>query len=276
MVVKVCFRAWRKCFNKSDASAKEMGCGPSRPAAEKKKHHRFGHGESTKQMLRDELREDGRPAAEPSGADAALFSPCRVYGSNLFKLLLIGDSGVGKSSLLLRFAEDTYTESFISTIGVDFKSRTIELDGKTIKLQIWDTAGQERFGKMKSPYYRGAHGIIVVFDVTDQESFSNVKQWLHEIDKYAPANVKKLLVGNKCDLASKRAVPTEQAAEFAESLGVEYLETSAKSALNVEKAFTTMASEIRKWMQSQPAPAAQTKVNIGKGQAIGKESGGCC
>ena len=116
----------------------------------------------------------------------------------------------------------------------------------------------------------------MVFDVTDQESFNNVKQWLHEIDRYACANVKKLLVGNKCDLASKRAVPTEQAAEFAESLGVEYLETSAKSALNVEKAFTTMASEIRKWMQSQPAPAAQTKVNIGKGQAIGKESGGCC
>ena len=173
----------------------------------------------------------------------------------LFKLLLIGDSGVGKSCLLLRFADDTYTESYISTIGVDFKIRTIELDGKTIKLQIWDTAGQERFRTITSSYYRGAHGIIVVFDVTDQESFNNVKQWLHEIDRYACANVKKLLVGNKCDLASKRAVPTEQAAEFAESLGVEYLETSAKSALNVEKAFTTMASEIRKWMQSQPAPA---------------------
>ena len=258
MVVKVCFRAWRKCFNKSDASAKEMGCGPSRPAAEKKKHHRFGHGESTKQMLRDELREDGRPAAEPSGADAALFSPCRVYGSNLFKLLLIGDSGVGKSSLLLRFAEDTYTESFISTIGVDFKSRTIELDGKTIKLQIWDTAGQERFGKMKSPYYRGAHGIIVVFDVTDQESFSNVKQWLHEIDKYAPANVKKLLVGNKCDLASKRAVPTEQAAKFAEGLGLEYLETSAKSTLNVEKAFTAIAREVASSDKVDAEPPAPT------------------
>ena len=128
----------------------------------------------------------------------------------LFKLLLIGDSGVGKSCLLLRFADDTYTESYISTIGVDFKIRTIELDGKTIKLQIWDTAGQERFRTITSSYYRGAHGIIVVFDVTDQESFNNVKQWLHEIDRYACANVKKLLVGNKCDLASKRAVPTEQ------------------------------------------------------------------
>uniref|UniRef100_A0A0M3ICE7 Ras-related protein Rab-1A n=1 Tax=Ascaris lumbricoides TaxID=6252 RepID=A0A0M3ICE7_ASCLU len=129
-----------------------------------------------------------------------------VYSDYLFKLLLIGDSGVGKSCLLLRFADDTYTESYISTIGVDFKIRTIELDGKTIKLQIWDTAGQERFRTITSSYYRGAHGIIVVYDITDQESFNNVKQWLQEIDRYACENVNKLLVGNKCDLTSKRAV----------------------------------------------------------------------
>merc|ERR1712159_656276 len=96
----------------------------------------------------------------------------------LFKLLLIGDSGVGKSCLLFRFADDTYQESYISTIGVDFKIRTVELEGKTIKLQIWDTAGQERFRTITSSYYRGAHGIIVVYDVTDQESFNNVKTWL--------------------------------------------------------------------------------------------------
>uniref|UniRef100_A0A915I0H3 Uncharacterized protein n=1 Tax=Romanomermis culicivorax TaxID=13658 RepID=A0A915I0H3_ROMCU len=92
----------------------------------------------------------------------------------LFKLLLIGDSGVGKSCLLLRFADDTYTDSYISTIGVDFKIRTIELDGKTIKLQIWDTAGQERFRTITSSYYRGAHGIIVVYDITDQVSIRTV------------------------------------------------------------------------------------------------------
>lgn len=124
----------------------------------------------------------------------------------LFKLLLIGDSGVGKSCLLLRFADDTYTESYISTIGVDFKIRTIDLDGKTIKLQIWDTAGQERFRTITSSYYRGAHGIIVVYDCTDQESFNNVKQWLEEIDRYACDNVNKLLVGNKSDLHTKKVV----------------------------------------------------------------------
>ncbi|KAK3510361.1 hypothetical protein QTP70_005658 [Hemibagrus guttatus] len=158
----------------------------------------------------------------------------------LFKLLLIGDSGVGKSCLLLRFADDTYTESYISTIGVDFKIRTIELDGKTIKLQIWDTAGQERFRTITSSYYRGAHGIIVVYDVTDQESFNNVKQWLQEIDRYASENVNKLLVGNKCDLTTKK--------EFADSLGIPFLEASAKNATNVEQAFMTMAAEIKKKM----------------------------
>merc|ERR1712010_195769 len=129
----------------------------------------------------------------------------------LFKLLLIGDSGVGKSCLLLRFADDTYAESYISTIGVDFKIRTINLEGKTIKLQIWDTAGQERFRTITSSYYRGAHGIIVVYDITDAESFTNVKQWLNEIDRYANENVNKLLVGNKSDLTAKLAVDYETA-----------------------------------------------------------------
>merc|ERR1712032_579663 len=150
------------------------------------------------------------------------------------KLLLIGDSGVGKSCLLLRFADGTYTESYISTIGVDFKIRTIEIGGKSIKLQIWDTAGQERFRTITSSYYRGAHGIIVVYDVTDQASFSNVKQWLQEIDRYACENVNKLLVGNKCDLTTKKVV------DF----------NTAKNSTNVEDAFTTMATEIQKRVSS--------------------------
>ncbi|KAM8904542.1 ras-related protein Rab-1B-like isoform 1-T1 [Spinachia spinachia] len=175
----------------------------------------------------------------------------------LFKLLLIGDSGVGKSCLLLRFADDTYTESYISTIGVDFKIRTIDMDSKTVKLQIvrerwwWDTAGQERFRTITSSYYRGAHGIIIVYDVTEQESFHNVKQWLDEIDRYACENVSRLLVGNKSDLVSKKVVDIATAQDLALSLKVPFLETSAKSSDNVERAFLTMASEIHKRVASE-------------------------
>jgi Ras-related protein Rab-1A len=163
----------------------------------------------------------------------------------LFKLLLIGDSGVGKSCLLLRFADNTYTDSYISTIGVDFKIRTLEIEGKTVKLQIWDTAGQERFRTITSSYYRGAHGIIVVYDVTDKVSFNNVKQWLGEIDRYACQAVNKLLVGNKADLVEKKVVEFNEAKDFADSIGISFLETSAKSAQNVEEAFLQMTRQIK-------------------------------
>jgi Ras-related protein Rab-1A len=158
------------------------------------------------------------------------------------------------------------------------KIRTIELDGKTIKLQIWDTAGQERFRTITSSYYRGAHGIIVVYDVTDMESFNNVKQWLHEIDRYACENVNKLLVGNKSDLTAKRVVSTEQGKEFADSLGIEFLETSAKTSTNVEQAFLTMASQIKARMKTQPTAAGSQARKGGlpiRGEAVNKNSG-CC
>ncbi|KAB7507257.1 Ras-related protein Rab-1A [Armadillidium nasatum] len=152
----------------------------------------------------------------------------------LFKLLLIGDSGVGKSCLLLRFADDTYTESYISTIGVDFKIRTIELDGKAIKLQIWDTAGQERFRTITSSYYRGAHGIIVVYDTTDQ-----------------------------------KVVEYSTAQEYAKSLNIPFLETSAKNATNVEQAFITMAAEIKNRMGPPSGDtAAGTNVKISSSSPV--------
>uniref|UniRef100_A0A3B5M9P7 ZRAB1B, member RAS oncogene family a n=1 Tax=Xiphophorus couchianus TaxID=32473 RepID=A0A3B5M9P7_9TELE len=181
----------------------------------------------------------------------------------LFKLLLIGDSGVGKSCLLLRFADDTYTESYISTIGVDFKIRTIDMDGKTVKLQIWDTAGQERFRTITSSYYRGAHGIIIVYDVTEQESFNNVKQWLDEIDRYACENVSRLLVGNKSDLVSKKVVDAATAQDLASSLKIPFLETSAKSTDNVEKAFLTMAAKIHKRLASEGGGFLKAKLTGG-------------
>ena len=163
----------------------------------------------------------------------------------LFKLLLIGDSGVGKSSLLLRFSDDTYETTFCSTIGVDFKIKTVDLDGKVVKLQIWDTAGQERFRTITSSYYRGAHGIIIVYDVTDTESFDNVKNWLKEIDKNAAESVQKLLVGNKSDLASKKSVDYGTAKELADEMAMPFLEASAKNSSNVEAAFMAMTSAIK-------------------------------
>lgn len=194
----------------------------------------------------------------------------------LFKLLLIGDSGVGKSCLLLRFADDTYTQSYISTIGVDFKIRTIELEGKTVKLQIWDTAGQERFRTITSSYYRGAHGIIIVYDVTDKESFKNVKHWIQEIDKYAADGVKKLLVGNKCDLQSKKVVSYDEAKELADSLQMPFMETSAKNSHNVEQAFQMMADEIKKKVAANPGPrpAGNTINNLRPGVPV--QNSGCC
>ena len=157
----------------------------------------------------------------------------------LFKILLIGDSGTGKSCLLLRFADHTYTESYISTIGVDFKIRTVEMDGKSIKLQIWDTAGQERFRTITSSYYRGAHGIIIVFDVTDVDSFHNCRQWMNEIDRYASEGVNRLLVGNKCDLVKHKQVDYHQAKDFADRNEMSFVEASAKTATNVDKISNT-------------------------------------
>ncbi|OAL25485.1 hypothetical protein AYO22_04804 [Fonsecaea multimorphosa] len=209
--------------------------------------------------------------------EAELLEWLKVHGYDyLFKLLLIGDSGVGKSCLLLRFADDTYTESYISTIGVDFKIRTIELDGKTVKLQIWDTAGQERFRTITSSYYRGAHGICVVYDVTDMDSFNNVKQWLQEIDRYATEGVNKLLVGNKSDMSDKKVVEYTMAKEFADSLGIPFLETSAKNASNVEQAFLTMARQIKERMGTTTVNNKPT-VQVGQGQGVQSgAAGGCC
>lgn len=195
----------------------------------------------------------------------------------LFKLLLIGDSGVGKSCLLLRFADDTYTDSYISTIGVDFKIKTVEMDSKIVKLQIWDTAGQERFKTITSSYYRGAHGIIIVYDVTDPESFNNVRNWMQEIDKYAAENVNKLLVGNKCDMVAKKAVSYEEGKELADSHGIRFIETSAKNAHNVEAAFCVMAKELKAKVQvvgnAQPRPR-QATTQLGPAQPINQS--GCC
>lgn len=143
--------------------------------------------------------------------------------------------GVGKSSLLLRFADNTFNGNYITTIGVDFKIRTVELDGERVKLQIWDTAGQERFRTITSTYYRGTHGVIVVYDVTSGDSFANVKRWLHEIEHNCDVVVNRILVGNKNDAPNQKVVLTEDAQRFANQMGIKLFETSAKDNTNVEE-----------------------------------------
>jgi len=164
----------------------------------------------------------------------------------LLKILVIGDSGVGKSCMLLRFADNSFTDSYISTIGVDFKIRTIELDGKKIKLQIWDTAGQERFKTITTSYYRGAHGLIIVYDITSMESFNSIKKWLVDVERFASPNVLKLIVGNKSDLSTRRAVDYKVAKKFADDLGLQFIEASAKDSVNIEESFIQLASNIKK------------------------------
>jgi Ras-related protein Rab-1A len=168
---------------------------------------------------------------------------------HVFKVLLIGDSGVGKTSILNRFIDDKFNETFVSTIGVDFKAKSIALEGKITKLQIWDTAGQERFKTITSSYYRGSHGVVIIFDVTNRKSFENIKMWLNEIRLHCDNGTKKILVGSKTDLEDKIEVSCSEALSFANRHNMKYVETSAKESKNIELAFINLANEIKSRMR---------------------------
>jgi Ras-related protein Rab-11A len=162
----------------------------------------------------------------------------------LFKVVLIGDSGVGKSNLLSRFTRNQFNLESKSTIGVEFATRSIKVDSKTIKAQIWDTAGQERYRAITSAYYRGAVGALLVYDISKASTYENVERWLNELRDHADSNIVIMLVGNKSDLRHLRAVTTEQAAALAEKHGLSFIETSALDSTNVELAFQRILTEI--------------------------------
>lgn len=162
----------------------------------------------------------------------------------LYKIVLIGDSGVGKSNLLSRFTRNEFNLETKSTIGVEFATRSIQVEGKTIKAQIWDTAGQERYRAITSAYYRGAVGALLVYDIAKHASFKNVERWLTELRENADRNIVIMLVGNKNDLRHLREVTTDEGKEFAEKHKLSFIETSALDSTNVELAFTNILQTI--------------------------------
>ena len=189
----------------------------------------------------------------------------------LFKLLIIGESGVGKTSLLLRFTDDSFTANHLTTIGIDFKIKIINIEDKLIKLQIWDTAGQERFRTITKTYYKGAHGIILTYDVTDQNSFKNIRNWIKQIEANAQTNVKKVLVGNKCDKPD-RVVTEEEGKKLADDFNMNFFETSAKTNKNVSEVFNFLTQEILKSNKDTP-----TAKGVGLKKGDNKEGKkGCC
>lgn len=192
----------------------------------------------------------------------------------LFKLLLIGDSGVGKTCVLFRFSDDTFNTTFISTIGIDFKIKTVELQGKKIKLQIWDTAGQERFHTITTSYYRGANGILLVYDITNPKSFDNISKWLRNINEHASEDVERMLIGNKCDMDDKRLISEERGKNVASENGIKFFETSAKDNINIEQAFITLAEDILN-KQSPNREVTSGEVIVPGGTSQRKENS-CC
>jgi len=163
----------------------------------------------------------------------------------LYKIILIGDSGVGKSSILLRYIDNCFTDSFISTIGVDFKISTMEMDGKIIKLQIWDTAGQERFRTITSSYYRGAHAIIIAYDVTEHESFNNIETiWIPEIRRNSRDDAKIFLVGTKTD--KDRVISQEEGTQMAKKYNITHHNVSSKNNEGIVKLFNDIVYNLNK------------------------------
>ncbi|CAK9781996.1 GTPase of the Ypt/Rab family [Cutaneotrichosporon oleaginosum] len=203
----------------------------------------------------------------------------------LFKVVLIGDSGVGKSNLLSRFTRNEFNLESKSTIGVEFATRSINVDGKTVKAQIWDTAGQERYRAITSAYYRGAVGALLVYDIAKHSTYENVTRWLKELRDHADTNIVIMLVGNKSDLKHLRAVSTDEAKAFATEQGLSFIETSALDASNVEAAFQNILTDIYRIVSSKSLESSGDVIKPSGGETIivspsegdgGKQNNGKC
>jgi small GTP-binding protein len=207
----------------------------------------------------------------------------------LIKIVLIGDSGVGKTNLLSRFTRDQFNPQSKSTIGVEFATKTMQIDGKTVKAQIWDTAGQERYRAITSAYYRGAVGAMLLYDITTSLTFTSLGRWLHELRETADATITLMLVGNKVDLQDSRAVSPEEGVAFSRAENLLFIETSARDATNVHEAFAVLVGEIIKKLSKKhltpsglaapPAvPTQRVAIDVTAKDRRKKEEteGGCC
>lgn len=218
-----------------------------------------------------------------------IFKKRKMSYAYLFKYIIIGDTGVGKSCLLLQFTDKRFQPVHDLTIGVEFGARMITIDNKQIKLQIWDTAGQEAFRSITRSYYRGAAGALLVYDITRRETFNHLTTWLEDARQHSNSSMVIMLIGNKCDLDSRREVKKEEGEAFAREHGLIFMETSAKTAANVEEAFINTAREIYEKIQEgvfdinneangikigpQLSP---TNPNLASGGQSSSSSGGCC
>ncbi|XP_034948491.1 ras-related protein Rab-37 isoform X2 [Chelonus insularis] len=177
-----------------------------------------------------------------------------------FKVMLLGDSGVGKTCLLVRFRDDHFLSgNHISTVGIDFRNKVVDVGDMRIKLQIWDTAGQERFRSVTHAYYRDAHALLLLYDVTNKTSFDNIRAWLSEIREYAQSDVVIMLLGNKTDCGNERVVKKEDGQRLADEYQVPFMETSAKTGVNVDLAFLAIARQLQARKSENPD---ETKFNV--------------
>jgi len=192
------------------------------------------------------------------------------------KLLMLGDSGVGKSSIICQFAENTFNGNLIATVGVDFKVKKMLHKGQHLVLRIWDTAGQEQFKTITRQYYRGAMGVVLVYDVTDIKTFQHIAYWLRNIQQYASPSVARILVANKVDLESTRQVTTEMGELFARQIGIPYFECSAKDAVKVDAAFHGLADCILETLKQEQLAAAQNDTGEVSLEQKSESKGKCC
>ncbi|CAK9093120.1 unnamed protein product [Durusdinium trenchii] len=189
------------------------------------------------------------------------------------KLMMIGDSGVGKTALVLKFVDDTVKHGKLSTIGIDYKTKMLWMRGKRVKLQVWDTAGQERFQTITQQYYRSAMGILMVYDVTSEASFQNISRWNEQISKHADKDVQRVLVGNKAD-AEDIAVAVGRGQELAEKYGIPFFETSAWFGENVNQAFIKLAEMVIQQRRREDEPYIPDSLSLSKDEPSKQRA--CC